>query len=447
VEDPTTRGDGLSRRALLRGGTAALGMLGGAGCAAPSGAAAPTPKRSARLAFGDREQEWAAVRADFDATPDRIHMAGMLLTSHPKVVREAIERHRRALDDNPAEYTHHRWVFRAEDLPEDGEDRVRRAAGRYLEADPHDIALTDSTTMGLGLIYGGIKIRPDQEVLWAHWNHKATEDCLRYRAARSGFTIREVSLYDDPKTVSVERIIDALVREIRPSTRVVAATWVHSNSGLKFPIKEVGARIRELNASRAERVLFCVDGVHGFGVEDVVAADLGADFFTAGCHKWLFGPRGTGILLGRRDAWSEIDPIFTSFSTIPGTTPGRQFTPGGFHSFEHRWALDAAFDYHVRIGKRRIADRIHDLLRHAREGLAKMKHVRVRTPTADALTSGMVCFEVDGRPTAEVLAGLLKKRIIASSTPEMKGIPRLSPGLLNSHADVETTLAALASMA
>ena len=76
-----------------------------------------------------------------------------------------------------------------------------------------------------------------------------------------------------------------------------------------------------------------------------------------------------------------------------------------------------------------------------------MKHVRMRTPTAEALTSGMVCFELEGRATAEVLDGLRKKRIIASSTPEKNAIPRLSPSLLNSHADVDSTLAAIAAMA
>ena len=60
-----------------------------------------------------------------------------------------------------------------------------------------------------------------------------------------------------------------------------------------------------LNKKRAEadRVLLCVDGVHGFGVEQESVGDLGCDFFVAGCHKWMFGPRGTGIVWGRADAW------------------------------------------------------------------------------------------------------------------------------------------------
>lgn len=73
-------------------------------------------------------------------------------------------------------------------------------------------------------------------------------------------------------------------------------TWVQSGSGVKLPIREIGKLVRELNQKRDEqdRIIYVVDGVHGFGVEDVSFADFDCDYFIAGTHKWLFGPRGTG---------------------------------------------------------------------------------------------------------------------------------------------------------
>ena len=44
---------------------------------------------------------WPGVRAEFPLSRDYVHMALMLLTSHPRQVRDAIDRHRRGLDDNP----------------------------------------------------------------------------------------------------------------------------------------------------------------------------------------------------------------------------------------------------------------------------------------------------------------------------------------------------------
>lgn len=74
--------------------------------------------------------------------------------------------------------------------------------------------------------------------------------------------------------------------------------------GLKLPIREIADALAELNRDRHEgdRALLCVDGVHGLGVEDLSMQDLGCDFFVAGCHKWLFGPRGTGLVWGKWDA-------------------------------------------------------------------------------------------------------------------------------------------------
>ena len=51
-------------------------------------------------------EDWSAARAQFALSPDWIHLGGLYLASHPAPVREAIETHRRGLDDNPVHYLH-----------------------------------------------------------------------------------------------------------------------------------------------------------------------------------------------------------------------------------------------------------------------------------------------------------------------------------------------------
>ena len=64
---------------------------------------------------------------------------------------------------------------------------------------------------------------------------------------------------------------------------------------MKLPIRAIADAIAEVNNGRtaADRIYFCVYGVHGFGIDDISMAALGCDFFAAGTHKWIFGPRGT----------------------------------------------------------------------------------------------------------------------------------------------------------
>ena len=397
-------------------------------------------------------QSWEDVRSLFNVDKDMIHMAAFYLASHPKPVRDAIERHRQLLDSNPFVY-----IVQNETKHE---TEVLSAASEYLDASTGDIALTDSTTMGLGLLYGGLTLRPGQEILTTTHDHYSTEVSLAQRASRTGASMRRVQLYSRPAEASIPQMVNSLLQSVRPQTRIVAVTWVHSSTGVKLPIREMAEGLSKINAGRdhADRILLCVDGVHGLGVEDVTVGDLGCDFLVAGTHKWMFGPRGTGLVWGKPDAWPVANPIIPTFCEPayeiwmkyrkPEPIPvGAIMTPGGFHSFEHRWALNEAFKLHMQIGKSRIAERIHMLNSQLKEGLARMKHVVLHTPLSPEVSAGIVCFEVKGMEPIPVVQRLLQKKIVASITPYATLYARLSPSLLTSPEDVDATLKAVAELA
>ena len=411
-----------------------LTRAGAVAAAGPLVGALPSPRAEARPPAPD---DWEAVRAHFELDPDWIHMAGLLLASHPTPVREAIERHRRALNRNPALY----WD------EETFEEEARDAAAAYLGADPADIALTDSTTMGLATLYNGLDLSPGDEILTTEHDHYSTQQSLQLKASRSGASIRRVRLYEVPGAVAEGVMVDRIAGRIRPETRVVAVTWVHSSSGVRLPIRRIADALAEVNASRppGERALLCVDGVHGLGVEDATVDELGCDFLAAGTHKWLFGPRGTGILWGRPAAQDRVTPTIPTFSGWG--TWGRRMTPGGFHSFEHRWGLPEAFRFHQELGKERVAARIHALNRRMKEGLAGMAHVTLYTPPEDDLSSGITCFDVDGLSEDETVAHLRERGVVASTTPYAVSYARVTPGLINSEEEVERTLEAVAALA
>jgi selenocysteine lyase/cysteine desulfurase len=384
-------------------------------------------------------RSWRGVRAQFRLRSDVVHLGTFLLASHPKPVRDAIARHRAGLDRNTVEYLHAKGPAL--------EAAVLRAAASYLGASPADIALTDSTTMGLGTLYTGLAVRPGQEILTTEHDFFATHASLAEKARRSGATVRRVRLYQPGEEVTEQQLVDRLLAGVSERTRVVAITWVHSSTGVKLPIRRIGDALAPANAGRdaADRALLCVDGVHGVGVENVTAPGLGCDFLIAGTHKWLFGPRGTGLVWGRTTAWPEASPTIPSFSG--SSTFGAIMTPGGFHSFEHRWALGAAFRFHERIGKARVEARIHALAGRFKEGLAAIPGVRVITPRSDAVSAGLICFEVAGLSPGAVGARLREKRIVATETPYNPSYARVGPGILNSRAEVDRALAAIRALA
>src|SRR5205823_9312612 len=146
------------------------------------------------------------------------------------------------------------------------------AAARYLDVGADELALTDSTTMGLGLLYGGLQLDQDDEVVTTTHDFFSTHESLRLRALRTGARVRKVHLYANARTASVDEIVSSVRRGITPRTRALALTWVHSSTGVKLPIRAIA------DALQPTGVLLCVDGVHGFGSEAATPAELGCDF-------------------------------------------------------------------------------------------------------------------------------------------------------------------------
>ncbi|MBM4126122.1 MAG: aminotransferase class V-fold PLP-dependent enzyme [Nitrospira sp.] len=408
-------------------------------------------------AFADQQppqrrfKDWEDIRAQFPLSPQLIHLAAFFLASHPTPVRDAIDRHRAGLDADPIGY----WFVHEETQ----EAKVLQAAAHYLGASPTDIALTDSTTMGLGLLYGGLALRSGQEILTTTHDHYSTETSLRLRAERTGATVRQIPLYRSLKTVSRDEMVDALQKSIAPATRVVAVTWVHSSTGLKLPIRDMAHALQDINRSRGEqdRVIFCVDGVHALGVEDFHVSELGCDFLVAGAHKWMFGPRGTGLVWGHPTVWPVTQPMIPTFNSqaydlwmenqsSKSLPQSIHMTPGGFHSFEHRWALDEAFSFHQAIGKSRVTQRIYELNQQLKEGLAAMPHVTLHTPISQHLSAGIVCFEVAGLAPRAVVEKLRQRGIVGSVTPYATKYIRLAPSLINSPGEIDRTLAEISNL-
>lgn len=431
----------MDRRQFLAtaaaGGAAALSISYSRAAEAQESAAPPASDSS-----------WSAIKGQFDIAPGIVQMSSFYLASHPRPVREAIERHRRGLDRDSHSYI--------EQNIGSLERAMRDSASAYLGVSPDELAMTDSTTMGLGLVYSGLKLKPSQEVLTDTRDHIVTTTSASYGAQRSGATFRQTPLYADPARVSVEEVVNNVRNNLRGNTRLLAVTWVHSGTGVMMPVAAIAEAVRAHNRGKSpeERTLLSVDGVHGVGIEDVTLPDLGPDFFIAGTHKWLTGPRGTGLVWGRADAWPFVQPTIPTFDPIWRPPPFDKMplaginTPGGFHSFEHRWSVTEAFKFHESIGKARVAARIHELNSMAKAAMAKMPRVKLYTPMSPQLSAGIIAFEVAGLTPAQVVERLYHQGIVASVTPGFytPQLARVAPSLLTVEDDVDRTVRAIAAL-
>jgi len=198
-------------------------------------------------------RDWASVRAQFDLARDPLQFSAFVLAAHPAPVRTMIEAHRRGLDTDGVAYLHAH--------EKQGEEQVRAAAAEYLGTSQEEIAFTGSTTAGLGLLYGGLRLRPGDEVLTTEHDFYSTHEALRLNAEGAGAAVRKVRLYGDPLVASADQIVARARAAVRPRTRVVAVTWVHSSTGVMLPVRAIADALAQINAGRDEpdRALLCVD--------------------------------------------------------------------------------------------------------------------------------------------------------------------------------------------
>ncbi len=345
-------------------------------------------------------RRWSAVRAQFALDPKRIHLASFLLAAHPRAVREAIERHRRGLDRDSVTYLHANEGRLTSD--------ARTAAGRYLGVAADEVALTDSTTMGLGLLYTRLELKPGEEVLTTEHDFYATHEALRLSGAR----VRRVRLYDDPRRASVDEIVTRLRRAVSERTRVVALTWVHSSTGVKLPIRAIADAL-------PDRILLSSTACTASATKRHRCVSCAATHSSPAVTSGSTGP-AVPASCGRTAACaSSCDRRSPRSTTGRATAPGcRAASPAGYR---RRRAADAG-----RLSLFRAPVGAHGgvpLPRCHRAGARQSEGARTRTEAPDA------AFGDQERPPANAVFGrrLRRARLLRGRGCRSRG-RRATPG-------------------
>lgn len=391
-------------------------------------------------------KDWSAIRRRFKLDPGISNFATLVVASHPAPVRHAIAKHRSALDVQSHTY------FAA--AAAEYRDRALMAAGAYFGVHHGLVALTHSTTMGLAQILGGIRVEKGWEIVTSENEHPATVETLAARNERDGTNFRQAPLWSAGRTASIDEILTRTREALTPSTRVLTLSWVNSSDGVKVPVRLIADIVADVNRGRTEpheRLLFVVDGVHGFGIEASTFAELGCDVFVSGTHKSIFGPRGTAVIYGTAEAWGQVAP-WTAKLSGANHGPASRHTPGGVKAYEHWWSLNEAFELHLReLGKHEIEKEVHRQAAYLKARLNDAgPAISVITPDSTELSSGIVCLDVGDRRADAVLDQLAAVDILASESATDRNAGRthvrMAVSILTTNAEIDHAVACLTAI-
>ena len=298
----------------------------------------------------------------FQLAPDKLHLNHGSYGALPKSVAAEQERIRAEIERDPTSFFNNV-------LP--GE--LRRLAGlaaRNFGGSANDWVFVENATFAVSSVLSSFPVREGDEILTTSHAYGAVLKAMRVYAARQR---AKLVIAEIPAIVeSEDQIVEAIAQSFTPRTKLLIVDHITSPTAIVFPV----ARIAK--AARNAGIAVLVDGAHAPGHIDIDVKTIGADWYTGNAHKWLFAPRGCGLLWTAPHRQGQTLPAVLSHGVEAGYT--KAFDWVGTRDVTAWLSFDAALDAHGRFGGPDLMVRNRKLAEEAGDAVAKNLGGRLSAP-------------------------------------------------------------------
>jgi selenocysteine lyase/cysteine desulfurase len=338
----------------------------------------------------DDEQFWKILRAQFPLTDERAYLNTGGLGASPYAVIDAVKSKMDELE-KVAETGH------SEELWKD----IKASAALLLGCDASEVAFTRNATEGINIVCNGLPLKRGDEMITTTHEHVGNTVPWLALMQREGIVVRMF----EPSSASSQENVDRVEKLITKRTRLISVPHVTTTTGLILPIKALS------ELAKARNIWLFVDGAQTAGMFPFSLHELGCDAYATSGHKWVLGPKETGLLYVRKDMLDVIQPKFTGaysadeFALAKGTIkfhPTAQRYEFGTVSIPLRFGLGAAIKFMLRIGMDNVWKRDQALSTRLFKGLQEIPHVRMLSPVYDADRSALITIQHEKSPYLEL---------------------------------------------
>lgn len=384
-------------------------------------------------------------RADTPGVAHRIHLNNAGASLMPLPVIQAVTGH--------LDLESRIGGYEAADEAADSIAAAYRAVARLVGAEPRNIAVVENATVAFSQALASFDFRHGDVILTSQNDYISNQLMYLSLARRAG--VRVVRAEERPEggvdPESVKRLLG-------PNVKLVALTWVPTNSGLVQPVEQVGAICADA------RVPYLIDACQAVGQIPIDARRLQCDFLSATARKFLRGPRGVGFLYVSDHALSRgVHPLLVDMRGANWVEADRfELVDDArrFENWEFAYALllgmGAAARYALEIGVDAAGQRARKLAALCREKLSAVPGLRVLDRGLELCA--IVTVEVRGRHATDLVTALRRRSINTSSSlrgyavldMDRKGAAsavRISPHYFNNDSEIDAAVAALAEEA
>ena len=305
-------------------------------------------------------------------------------------------------------------------------EKARTIAAAFLGCDLSEIMMTRSTTDGMNAIAQGLRLKWGDRIITTDQEHDGGLNCWKYFAKYYGIIVDTITI--PPSENDSNKILERISQAITPETKLLSISHVFSSTGLRLPIAKISALARSKN-------IFCiVDGAQAIGAIKVNVKELGCHAYATSGHKWLMGPKGTGLLYLSKEVQDKIRPMQfeTSYNTY-GNSGGVANLPGIL-------GLGAAIEHLSAIGIGKIEQHNLSLRNRLHDGLLREEKITIVSPPPGPLASPLLSCRLADNFDATVFSRMLLEKHKISFRPVHKqwfnGI-RFSPHIFNTEREVD----------
>jgi selenocysteine lyase/cysteine desulfurase len=323
-----------------------------------------------------------------------------------------------------------------------------------INAQPRNIAVVENSTVAFAQALTTFDFTPGDVILTSRNDYVSNQLAYLSLAHRLGVEI--VRATDLPEGGVDPDSIRQLIASRRP--RLVAITWVPTNSGLIQPVSEIGRICGEA------AVPYLIDACQAIGQIPIDVATLHCDFLAATARKFLRGPRGVGFLyVSDRVLDGGGAPLYIDMRGAHWTDPdafrlvdnARRYENWEF-AYALHLGLGAAARYAGTVGIGDAGAYAAELAKHLRAQLQNLAGARVldRGPCLAAIAT--VTF--DGHEAPAIVERLRDQAINTSATfrecavldmddKAARDALRISPHYYNTIREIDTLVSALEEFA
>lgn len=368
----------------------------------------------------------AAIRQHFPITRKRAYLNNASIGPMSEPVLAAVDTFLHDVRDNGRNNYPH-WCDYAE-------NHIKGRIARLIGARAGEIAFVKNTTEGLVTVANGLDWRDGDNVVLPRFEYPSNVYCWM-RLAKRGVGIRWI----EPREGRVT--LDDLAAAIDKRTRLVSVSAVQFSNGFRQDI----AGTSEL--CRTQGVLLNLDAIQWVGALKLDLSQVHVDFLSAGGHKWMLAPIGTGFFYCNATALNALTPPSVGYHTVAKSEAHLDYDPTAYRpgaarfeaaleNFPGIWGLDAAIKMQLGLGTETVERHIVGLADYAADGL-RQRGWSIASPCTAEERSGLLSFY---SPKADV--GRLETSLRAAGVDLAirDGKLRISPSYYNDFDDIDRLL-------